>query len=135
MEGSYISSADARFQVADTIIFLDLPRLLCLWRVFKRHVTTYGQYGRPDIPEGCTDRIDLIRVAKILVFPHRGRKLLLEKIHAQEQHQREPKEIIFCSDKQIQAFLCEQTAKQPRQAALLVREVLREKRIPATPLA
>lgn len=112
MEGSYISSAPDRFSSADTIIFLDLPRFVCLWRVIKRHITTYRQFGRPDIPEGCTDRLDLICVAKILTFPYRGRKLLLEEIHEQEQKQGTQKRIILCSNEQIQAFLHGRVIKQ-----------------------
>jgi adenylate kinase family enzyme len=112
VEGSYISSARDRFYAADTIIFLDLPRLVCLWRVIKRHITTYRQFGRPDIPEGCTDRLDLICVTKILTFPHRGRKLLLEGIHEQEQKQGTQKGIILCSNEQIQAFLHDRVIEQ-----------------------
>lgn len=111
MEGSYISSADSRFEAADTIIFLDTKRALCLWRVLKRHVTTYRQYERPDIPEGCTDRVDLIRIIKILAFPYRGRVMLLEKIREQEQNRRKDIRILR-SEKHIQDFLREQAAMQ-----------------------
>jgi hypothetical protein len=79
IEGTYLSSSDDRLQAADTIIFLDIPRLLCLWHVIMRHITYLG-HSRPDLPDGCTDKISLFSILKVLVFPHRGRKLLLSKI-------------------------------------------------------
>lgn len=45
-----------RAQHADAIIFLDLPRYLCLWRVFKRWWQT-RLYDRSDVPAGCRDRL------------------------------------------------------------------------------
>lgn len=141
MEGSYISSARDRFYAADTIIFLDLPRLVCLWRVIKRHITTYHQFGRPDIPERCTDRLDLICVTKILTFPHRGRKMLLKEIYEQEQKQGTQKRIILCSNEQIQAFLHDRVIEQAyKKSVELVDENVPfkpflEKRNPVTPLA
>lgn len=80
MEGSYISSADSRLQAADTIIFLDIPPLLCLWRVIKRHIFTSRRVLRFDLPNGCTDKFSLRNVLKVLLFPLRDRHQLIEKI-------------------------------------------------------
>ncbi len=79
IEGTYLGSSDDRLIAADTIIFLDMPRLLCLWRVIMRHKKYLGR-SRPDLPDGCTDKISLFTFLKVLVFPHRGRELLLSKI-------------------------------------------------------
>jgi len=35
-EGNFIRASGLRFQRADTIIWLELPRLVCLWRAFVR---------------------------------------------------------------------------------------------------
>ncbi len=78
IEGAYFSSSDSRLQAADTIIFLDMPPLVCFWQVAKRHILYRGS-SRPDIPDGCTDRLGLLYILKILTFPLRGRKLLLWK--------------------------------------------------------
>lgn len=78
IEGSYLSSSDSRLQAADTIIFLDMPPLFCFWQVAKRHIRYWG-YSRPDIPDGCTDKLSLLYIVKILTFPLRGKKLLLRK--------------------------------------------------------
>lgn len=79
IEGSYLSSSDNRLRAADTIIFLDTPYFLCLWRVITRYIKYYRQ-PRLDLPIGCTDRLDGLRIAKIFYFPYKSRKWLLDKI-------------------------------------------------------
>ena len=36
IDGNYGGTMDIRFQAADTILFLDYPRTLCLYRAIKR---------------------------------------------------------------------------------------------------
>jgi hypothetical protein len=79
IEGSYLSSSDDRLQAADTIIFLDMPRWLCLWRVMKRRIKDHNK-PRPDLPVGCVEKIRIPYLAKVLVFPLRGRVLFSKKI-------------------------------------------------------
>ncbi len=55
--GSYDSSLDIRLPRADTVIFMGFPRRLCLWRVFKRIITSLGKV-RFDMAEGCPEKID-----------------------------------------------------------------------------
>ncbi len=38
IDGTYTKTLVERIRYADTIIWLDLPRRVCLWRVFKRFV-------------------------------------------------------------------------------------------------
>ncbi len=103
IEGTYLGSSDSRLQAADTIIFLDMPPLLCLWRAVKRYIT-YEGYARPDIPEGCKERLSPFYILKILVFPHRGRKLFRAKI--KELHILDEKNILTCrSGKVLANFL------------------------------
>ncbi len=79
IEGTYLSSSDPRLNAADTIIFLDIDPLLCLKRIMKRH---HEYQGRPrrDIPLGCTDKLTLFRMFKVLVFPLQERRTLEEKL-------------------------------------------------------
>ena len=37
MDGNYSGTLELRLQRADTIVFMDLPRLLCMWRILKRY--------------------------------------------------------------------------------------------------
>ena len=55
-EGNYSQRTfDLRLPTADLIIWLDTPRLTCLWRVIVRSVMNRP---RPDIPAGCTETLD-----------------------------------------------------------------------------
>ena len=56
-EGNNSTSFDLRIAKADTVIFLDFPMPLCLFRVFKRVVASHGRV-RPDMAEGCPEGFD-----------------------------------------------------------------------------
>ena len=74
IEGNYLRFVKFHVAEANTIIFLDIPFYLCLWRVVKRHYTR--QERRRDIPEGCVDRLTFSHLWKVLIFPLTGRKLI-----------------------------------------------------------
>lgn len=57
IEGNYGSVLAPRLARADTVIYLDFPIRLCLWRLVKRIITHRGR-SRPDMPEGCPERFD-----------------------------------------------------------------------------
>lgn len=81
IEGTYLGSSDDRLNAADTIIFLDMPWVLCLWRVIVRHMAASSMPVRLDIPEGCRDRVTFRSLLKVVFFPIRGRRQLLKKIN------------------------------------------------------
>lgn len=58
IDGTYGGTLDERLPRADTIVYLDFPISLCVWRVVKR-VTTLRGRTRPDMTEGCPERLDL----------------------------------------------------------------------------
>lgn len=57
-DGGYSSTYDLRFPLADTIIWLERPRWLCLWRVTWRCLTHIGR-TRADMGPGCPEKVDL----------------------------------------------------------------------------
>jgi adenylate kinase family enzyme len=57
IEGNYGSVLPPRLERADTVIYLDFPIRLCLWRLLRRVTRLRGQ-SRPDMPEGCPERFD-----------------------------------------------------------------------------
>lgn len=56
MDGNYGGTLDLRLAACDTAIFLDMPRLVCIWRVMKRAWVFRGT-TRPDMREGCPERL------------------------------------------------------------------------------
>jgi adenylate kinase family enzyme len=58
IEGNFTSASALRFARADTVIWIDLPILLCLWRAVRRVLLDYGR-SRADLSPGCPERFDL----------------------------------------------------------------------------
>ena len=61
-EGGLSSTYENRLARADTCIWLDLPVSLRLWRVTRRTLRYFGR-ARPDLPQGCPERLNLQTVA------------------------------------------------------------------------
>lgn len=57
MDGNYSGTLEMRLAACDTVVFLDLPRALCVWRVLKR-AAFYNKKVRPDMAEGCDEKLD-----------------------------------------------------------------------------
>ena len=57
MDGNFDRTIPERLGRCDTVIYLDFSRFACLCGVLKRILTTYGKV-RPDMGEGCPERID-----------------------------------------------------------------------------
>jgi adenylate kinase family enzyme len=57
IDGNYGGTMEMRLAASDTIVFLDLPRTVCVWRVLKR-VFRYKKGGRSDMADGCEERFD-----------------------------------------------------------------------------
>lgn len=82
IDGNYGRTMEVRLAAADTVIFLDFPRLTCLWRVIKR-LLQYWDGSRPDIAPGCDERFDreYLRFLKwIWGYPTRSRPQVMERL-------------------------------------------------------
>jgi adenylate kinase family enzyme len=57
IDGINLRVMEYRIQRADVIIFLDIPRYICLWRILKR---TFKYYGKETLssPKGCPERFN-----------------------------------------------------------------------------
>ncbi len=58
IDGNFNGSLDIRPPQADGVIFLDFATSVCVRRVSKRILTSYGKV-REDMAEGCPERIDI----------------------------------------------------------------------------
>lgn len=83
IDGNYGGTVDIRLEAADTVIFLDLPRLLCIRNIFKR-VWMYRGKTRPDMGEDCPEKLDFAFLKWVWNFPKNKRPELLQKLSAYE---------------------------------------------------
>lgn len=97
MEGNYKSSLNIRIPACDTIIFLDYPRILALWRAIKRYLQSTRQQ-RPEIGDN-REKIDLPFLKWIATYP---REKILSEI---EKYRQKQKLIIIKSPKELDVFL------------------------------
>jgi len=72
MDGNFGGTRPERIKAADTVIFLDMPRSTCIFRVIKRYLTYRGG-NRPDMAQGCSEQIDLKFLLWIWSFPKHSR--------------------------------------------------------------
>lgn len=81
IDGNYGSTMPLRVARADTVVWLDYPTPLCLGRALKRWWQYRGQ-ARPDMTEGCPERLNLEFLLYILNFRrawrHRNRQALAD---------------------------------------------------------
>ncbi|MBM7661810.1 adenylate kinase family enzyme [Bacillus mesophilus] len=101
IDGNYGGTMDIRLNAADTIIFLDIHRTICVYRAFKR-MMQYRNKTRPDMGEGCEERIDLNFLKWIWNYPKSKRPDIIKKL---EQLLEDKKVIILKSPNEVQRFL------------------------------
>lgn len=82
MDGNYSGSLDIRFKACDTVIFLDLPRAICLWRLLKRRLM-YRNRSRPDMAKGCHERLTFEFILWIWNYASRTRPKVVRLIESQ----------------------------------------------------
>jgi adenylate kinase family enzyme len=76
MDGNYAGSFDIRMPRADTVIWLDYGRGLCLARVLRRTLKSYGRTRR-EMAHGCPERLDLTFLRYVWSFPAKHRPLIV----------------------------------------------------------
>ncbi|CAD5107619.1 P-loop NTPase family protein [Zestomonas carbonaria] len=88
MDGNYSGTLAQRLAACDTVIFLDLPRLLCLWGALWRGFRYRGR-TRPDMAEGCPEQLPSLEfLGWIWNYPKRSRPKVLELLEAHGQGRR-----------------------------------------------
>lgn len=100
-DGQFTSSFDLRMPLADTIVWIDQPRALCLLRAIWRAVT-YRNGGRPDMAEGCRETIDFAFYRYIWTFDREKRPELEAAVRTHGAHARL---VRLTSDSAIAEFL------------------------------
>jgi len=101
IDGNYGGTMDLRLAASDSIIFLDLPRWICLWRVLKRFLIYRGK-SRPDMTDGCDERINREFFLWIWRFRQDKRPGILAKLSDLEA---EKKDFILRNRREVRHFL------------------------------
>lgn len=100
IDGNYGGSMDIRLSRADTVVNFQLSRWTCVMGYFKRLITNMGK-SRPDMGEGCPERLDLEFVKYIWNFPKNVAGSNRERLERYEGL----KVITFTSRREADSFL------------------------------
>lgn len=101
IDGNYGSTIDIRLNAADTIIFLDIKRTICVYRAFKR-MLQYRNKTRPDMGNGNKERFDLDFLKRVWDYPKTERPNILKRL---KQLSEDKQVIILKSPKEVRQFL------------------------------
>jgi len=101
MDGNYGATFATRLKAADTVIFLNYSRWLCLWRGLKRQFLRQ----RVDVIPGCHEKMDAEFIRWIWNYPRKGRPRIMRML----QEGGDGKRIYICNT--------------PRQAKRLLKEL------------
>ncbi len=77
IDGNYGGTASIRFARADTIIFLDMPRLVTVPGILKRSLRHWHRCVQAD---GCPERLDPRFLLYVWRWPRDGRLRLLDNL-------------------------------------------------------
>lgn len=85
IDGNYGGSLSIRVERCDAIVFFDMPRLTCVGGVVKRWLTQ-RRSPRPDLPDGCPEKLDLAFLRWIWDYPRNSRPRIATALeHADPQ--------------------------------------------------
>jgi adenylate kinase family enzyme len=105
VDGNYGKTAPFRLGRADTVIFLDLPTHVCLYRILKRRVSHRGR-ARPDMAAGCHEELLDRRFPEFLWYVARFRRVERPGLVMQLQRlQPTQRLIVLASPTEVHSFL------------------------------
>ena len=76
IDGNYHSSLDARLQPADTVIFFNFPRWICIYRALRRSFQKEQPF---DKAAGNYEKVSWGLIKKILTYPRKEILIKLEQ--------------------------------------------------------
>jgi adenylate kinase family enzyme len=79
LDGNHSEAVDCYLAAADTIVFIDLHRTICVFRMVRRFIQ-YRKCGRPDLPE-YDEVFDWDVLKGIWMYPIVERPLVLLKLN------------------------------------------------------
>ena len=101
IDGNFGGTMELRVRHCDTIVFLDMSRLLCIWRITKRRLL-YRNRSRPDMSEGCHEKLDLEFLNWVWGYSRRSRPKIVKMLRENS----ETKKIVWLrSNVEVERFL------------------------------
>lgn len=100
LDGNYNRTLEPRLDHCDTVIYLDLPRLVCLRSWIGRVIKNRG-HARADMAEGCAEWFDPEMAGWIWNFNKNNRKRYYELL----QNQQGKRVYILKSRREVKRFL------------------------------
>ena len=101
IDGNYSRTLDIRLKNADTIIFLNMPMYLCIYRIVKRRFMYHGK-SRPDMDEGCKEKLDMNFVKWVWGYNKNQKPRILDKL---KKLSKEKNVIIFNNTSEVDKFI------------------------------
>jgi adenylate kinase family enzyme len=103
MDGNFTSSGagELRRQASDTVIWFDLPRRTCMLGLMKRIAASYGKV-RPEMAEGCPEKIDFEFFRYVWTYRNRQRPKLL---HYFQELRADQSLVCFTDRRQADSYL------------------------------
>ncbi|MEY8643646.1 DNA topology modulation protein [Staphylococcus arlettae] len=111
IDGSYSACLAERLSAEDTVIFLDLPRKICLFRIAKRLLQNLGK-TRKDMGEGCKERFNLEFIKYIWDYPKKRKPYILNTI---KQTVNQQNVHILTSPAAVKAFIVAKKIENERE--------------------
>ena len=113
IEGNYSNILyQERLSLCDTLIFLDVPAWRCFFGVLKRYIR-YKGVTRPDMADGCPEKVDFEFLTWVL---WKGRKSRKKRLEAVRRIERDPgkRAYVFRNYTETENFLKETAYYQNR---------------------
>jgi len=103
IDGNYGRTLDIRLENADTIIFLNMPMNLCIYRIIKRRFM-YNGTSRPDMNEGCPEKLDIDFVKWVWGYNKNKKPEILSKLN---KFLNQKNIIILNNPSEVERFICD----------------------------
>ena len=100
MDGNYSGTLELRIRACDSVIFLDVPRRICLWRVAKRLLLNWNK-TRPDMADNCRERFN----PGFMLWIWGYRKRTRPKVLAMLRQSPGKNTVVLRSQREIEEFL------------------------------
>lgn len=108
MDGNFGGTRAMRLRACDTVIWLDIPRRVCMYRILKRAVV-YRNRRRPDMAEGCHERLDWEFIKWVWNYPRRAKLRVVAEIESLE----DKNVVILRSSRDASKFLTTMQSELP----------------------